>query len=292
MPSKPDFDKVARNMTARPRHQGLDVHYLWINAHPDAPGRAALCSVPLSAVDMALENAARYKGARFTLWTDTALLDDTSGFMLQSHLYIANAPNFRLRSLQEIAEYRGDPEVFDPNHRAKMMAQGQKPAGRGTTIWGRVDYARLLILSHVLSEGAGCAIYSDLDNADLRLDAPRLHNRLKNHGLAFGMVKKDDGRVIYENGFMAVTEQRRVCNFLQEMIDDTRVAVSNMDNGYAVYRRAIGHYEELCGLAPSQKMLGVMSQCPPMGTPLRDKSLYIENGINSGQHMMPDFFGS
>jgi hypothetical protein len=92
----------------------IELHYLWINQRPDSPERRALCSIPLTSVDKVIKNAKCYPNLPATLWVDMALIDGLTRMMLISHLYIHDLKNLKVRDLNEIEDYKNDPEVFDP----------------------------------------------------------------------------------------------------------------------------------------------------------------------------------
>ena len=135
------------------------VNYVWINKvkfPQDNTGDSnKLCGVPLHYLDKTIHNAKRYPHAQFNIWIDWRYLDQSSRFWVDSYIYSQNCSNINACDLVNIPSYSCE-DNFSPN--------------RGKDIWARVDYARLLVLQHVLNHNRWSQVfYRDFDANDVEI---------------------------------------------------------------------------------------------------------------------------
>lgn len=242
------------------------LNYVWINKKPFDSRENELCGVPLKYLDKAIENANRYPDAQVNIWLDFNLLDASSLFFVSSHGYIfADKPsNIAFRNLHEIRSYTRNP-IFNPER------------DRFQNVWARVDYARLLVLRHVLADDrVRDAFYSDFDVDDVKIENNHLVQCMEKFGLIFGAHKRG-GR---ENGFLGIRANEPT-GFLQKLIKDTLKMARDGEDGFGVYTCAVYDWERKAGASQYDAQHKVLDEC---GKVLPDNALYMETAINALRH--------
>ena len=238
------------------------LNYVWINKHPFESRDNELCGVPLKYLDRAIANANRYPHTKVNIWLDFDLLDASSLFFVASHSYLFgdNSLNITIRNLHEIPKYRKD-QVFQP--------KGEEL----TDIWARVDYARLLVLRHVLKhDDVTDAFYSDFDVKDTNIQCDHVKACMNKYGLIFGGVKNGQR----ENGFLGFRSDEPT-DFLERLIKTTRKMAKQGDDGFGVYSNAIRRWEKITRAQHYYALNKVLDRC---GEVIPNNDLYIETKIN------------
>jgi hypothetical protein len=208
------FQNMAQAKSLAP----IVLNYVWINEHPDPKGKVEdsdpLCSVPLHYLDKALHNAQIFPDARVIIWMDNRFLNDSSRYFVQSHLYLADAPNVELRDLNEIPAYR-QLHMFHPTANHPIMS--------------RADLARLLVVSHCFeTTNANDVFYADFDVHYAGLDNDDVLSVLEHEGMAFG-----EAETKLENSFMAFRKGPALKFLNDRLIPETILEARNGKIGWA-----------------------------------------------------------
>lgn len=206
---------TVRDPLMRPENKGLRsdrmLNYVWIDKTlaPEPKGDEPLSSVPLHYFDKAFTNARRYPDTQVNIWMDYDLLNLTSRFFVESHVYMEAPENVVLRNLRDIPRYANNP-LFDRHKSQKDFA----------SIWSRVDLARFLAIEYCLSQSdIDEAFYADFDMEDVDLDNPLTKLRLQKRGLTLAFVEVRDvaqqlldiePQKIMAHGFIAVDRSAHV----------------------------------------------------------------------------------
>jgi len=165
------------------------VNYVWINKDIfeekyDGTGEP-INAIPLTAIDKSIQNAKAYTDATINIWIDFRFVDDESRKRTIEYIKKAQRPNIKIRSLEDIESYLGDP-LMDMD--------------TDKSIWARTDYARLQVLDNVMSDNPDAlVVYADFDVPDLWLDNDELEASVMNYGLALSNVDS----VGQENNYFA-----------------------------------------------------------------------------------------
>ncbi len=142
------------------------------------------------------------------LWVDNHLLNSSQRIFLEN---LSSAhPNLSVRDLNEIPKYREDP-IFSKSERL--------PHDECEPIWQKVDFARVVVLDHVLAtEDAAEVYYSDLDIVDPHIASDAVQSILNNHGMVFAKCDRNGrNEVAYlENQFMGF--RRKAADFVSDRL--------------------------------------------------------------------------
>lgn len=142
------------------------------------------------------------------LWVDNRLLNSSQRVFLDD---LSSAhPNLSVRDLNEIPRYQEDP-IFSKTKRL--------PHDECEPIWQKVDFARVVVLDHVLAnEDADEVYYSDLDIVDPHIASDAVQSVLNNHGMVFAKCDRNGrNEVAYlENQFMGF--RRKAADFVSDRL--------------------------------------------------------------------------
>ncbi len=218
------------------------VNYLWINEtifDPDWTSKTEpLCAIPLHLVDQAIKTAKQYPDTDIRIWTDPELYKNSpTQFILESFLYAHEWPsNITLCNIRDIESYSED-SFFDINSK--------------TSIWARVDLARLLLLQHCLIADQSthkAHIYADFDTQDVFHNFDKIEYAISNFGIALGCVKSpnpvfDYGDKAIENSYLAISNQQIMDRIVRETYEGLTLAPQilkdDRDTGYILYLCAV-----------------------------------------------------
>lgn len=218
------------------------VNYVWINKSifppKDTADKPPLCGIKLHEVERALSNAQKYPDAQFKIWVDWRYLDIMSRFLLESQVYFSGCGNFQIHSLEKIPQYAMN-TIFKPNSGIKLLA--------------KVDYARLLVLDHVLESNQDAFVYySDMDCEDVMLNDSKCQESMKRDGTVMANVKN----MYYENGFFGFTKKGQY--FLNTLKTETKKCAKHNTTGYGSLGHVIkiffphGSHRKLCQVKLTQ----------------------------------------
>jgi hypothetical protein len=244
------------------------VNYVWINMEPDRADRKAKCSVSLKHLDRAYMNARYYPDARFKIWVDFRFLDERSRTCLREHAQRFAPANAALCDLNDIAPYHND-KLFAPDGAALK------------SVWPRVDYARLIVLEHVLkTEPQRYALYADFDVTDVRLRAAV--EKMEQYGTALattGASRFFGGRLnifegMLENGYYAFRKGSEAEKLLKSLRRKTGRAAGVGQNGFGPFTELVGEWAKT-HKTPTSKMT-IPRVLYDMGYEIPDKRCYKE----------------
>lgn len=157
------------------------LNYVWINDHPPSPDYPSpfQCSVPLTYLDRAYDNARRYADTAVRIWYDGQFMDGQSRYFLQSHAYIHAPPNVRLKDLRDI-------EGYDTAYGFQLRDYAW--------VYERADIARFMVIADgFATTQAERIFYADFDIEDVQLDNACTLSLLDRHGICMGKLVEDRG---------------------------------------------------------------------------------------------------
>ena len=261
------------NVTDRSKHiEDLDAHetdgkiinYLWIDSKKFKGHQNALCSLPFKLLDKAIENAKRYPEHKFKLWIDYEMTDETSLYLIASHLYIQGITNIEIENLRDIPSY-------------DQCSFFSHDSDYTKSIWARVDTARLLVLQHCLeTTKAAQVFYSDFDIDDVGVNRDDVQDILSNHGFVIGHA---EASTILENQYFGIGRNDNH-NFLQKVIRKTVREISDFaSNGWNSMKKAVAKINEDTNHQTSDETFSVPIG-PPTGHVIKRIPAYIDIGIN------------
>ena len=146
--------------------------------------------------------------------------------------------NLSLRDIREISQYNEDP-LF-----SKMKPDYKD---NGEPIWQKVDYARVLVLHHLLStQDYDQAFYCDLDIVDPQFDTPRAIDLMNRNKAVFARSNRDgdDDYVYLEN--QVIGFHRDMLMALEDgLLPLTRAQIEEGENGWgALIMFVEDHFEK------------------------------------------------
>ncbi len=230
------------------------VNYIWLcpkSPYETFPHYAT--RLPLHNFERVYSNASRYPQAKFNLWLDFRQLTARDSFFLVSHMHAFGMGEIQVRNLCEIPAYK-DRAGFEPD--------------TDIALYARADFARVIVLNHLMDQPDKTAIYSDMDCEDISLSSNKLNDALDEYGLAYGR----SGNHLVCNGYIALRGYRGM-DFLQAcLFPRTDVAFQkNRVNHFGAFSQAIDDVRTRHGF---KTRLGVVD-LPLMRTSIPyDESVY------------------
>ena len=200
------------------------LNYVWINVEKFEPREGGPTVGLPHYINIAIENALRYPETQTNIWMDFNLLDQGS---IDAARSLVSGAKIRICNLQDIKAYKdrsGQGGIFDAERELSDDAARSISSGGGKNIWGRVDFAKILVLEHCLeATDAEEIFYSDFDVLDVSVDKPEITSRLKNHGIMAAWVGKYEygqtGRL--ENGYIAIGREQLDRALFKKIIERT-----------------------------------------------------------------------
>lgn len=241
------------------------VNYMWLAKEAQTIDHSdqGLCNLPLHYIDKALHNAKRYADAEFHIWVDWRGLDDFSKFTAESYLYYRDCPNVRFCDLNDIPNYADDARL-----------SGENPYD----IWPRVDYTRLLILRHCLTQNSWCQVfYSDFDANDVEIMDDAIQEQMR----LWGIVTATNDVNEIENSFFGFNEKGM--EFLNDLVRRTERSFAMKDNGYGAlidFMEAENFTSNMRGLITSRASSIAVKKMPvSQAGSIKPKKLFRQLGL-------------
>lgn len=211
------------------------LNYVWINVEKFEPREGGPTTGLPHYINIAIENALRYPETQTNIWMDFNLLDQGS---IDAARSLVSDAKIKICNLQDIKAYKDRSEpggVFDPERQLSEDSEMSISSGRRKNIWGRVDFAKILVLEHCLKEtDAEEIFYSDFDVPDVSVDIPEVTSRLRNHGIMTAWVGEYEygqtGRL--ENGYIAIGREKLDRALFNKIIERTEEEVQQGLDGY------------------------------------------------------------
>ncbi len=246
------------NRTAQKR----SLNYVWINHTPSLKEKdTAQCCVPLTYLDLAYDNAKKYPDVEVNIWIDYTYLDQKSLSLVQEHSHSTAPNNVNIKDLKEIPAYKND-LLFTPEEKI--------------SVWARVDFARLLVMKHVLnSSDTDIVIYSDFDVTDVKLDHAQAQETLSRYGMLFGAVSS--GRI--ENGYLALDQQNGKSFLTEYLLPKTQEAAEKNIDGYAILSDGVINWANRNNVEDYKSELG-LKVLERRGHITPPNSIYLQNNLN------------
>jgi len=164
------------------------------------------------------------------LWTDNKLLNSSQRVFFDN--LSSSCPNLSIRDLNEIPRYQNDP-IFRKTERL--------PHDECEPIWQRVDFARVVVLDHVLTnEVADEVYYSDLDIVDPQISSDTVQSILNRHGMVFAKCDRNGrNKAAYlENQFMGF--RKEAADFVYDrLLPVTKEEIEQGKNGWPPLCRCV-----------------------------------------------------
>lgn len=235
------FKEKGADESARPL-----VNYIWIHekpAHKSLP--RALSLFPLQAIERAIQNANRYKGADFKIWVDKKLSDDSSMFWLGSFVAAhAEHNNIKIENLQDIPAYATDQLFRLP----KKWISCESRISR-KSVYIRADYARIIVLAHCLKQWPkrNYVLYADMDGLDLKLDeTTKIMDR-------YGVAIHSQPHELVSHSYIGLhARTRRVRAQFQTLVEHSQKAAHADNLGYL----AFGAFLDRLGFTSKRSVIG------------------------------------
>lgn len=186
------FNTDETNAESRPL-----VNFVWGNMVKAGKNGAPECLIPLDNIRRAIDNANKYPGADFNIWIDHDFLDDSTLFWLDSVLYAEGKnSNVTFHNLRDIPDYANN-SFFDSE-------QTYNSRYHITSVYGRADYARILVLDHCMKTepNRDRIYYSDMDSTDIRLN--ETEEVIKREGLVTTAITMAGAEHVPHNGFIGI----------------------------------------------------------------------------------------
>ena len=210
------------------------INYIWINKEKaEEDGSSGPTNpMPNKYTDNVAKIAGIYNQDEIRLWVDDTLLSESQRNFLRGTS--ERKPNLTINDLNEIPAYKNE-DLFRKVER--------EPHDEYDPIWQKVDYARVVVLEHLLeTSDADEVFYLDLDIIDPRLDSPPVQNILDKHSMVFAKCDRNGrNEVAYlENQFMGFRNGVSAKEFVSQVLMPTvRSDIEEGRHGWRPFCRCV-----------------------------------------------------
>lgn len=196
------------------------INFVWMRNSPQTKNDKSP-PLPDKYTQNIIQTARENPDCSVMLWADAHHWNAESWKIITDLCAQSEMPNLSLQSLNAIPEYNSN-KIFSKTR--KGFYDHTDP------IWQKVDFARIIVLAHVLeTTDAKQAYYADLDLKAPKITSPEVQSIMSNHGMVFALNNRAPD--FLENQFMGFNRENS--DFVvRQLVPMTRHAVTHGTDGW------------------------------------------------------------